>query len=61
MALGQQLGKLRVFALTEPLHGSHSVAPETCARRDGDEWVHLFLLERSAETAALIARFLQQG
>jgi glutaryl-CoA dehydrogenase len=27
------------FALTEPLHGSDSVALETTARRDGDSWV----------------------
>jgi glutaryl-CoA dehydrogenase len=27
------------FALTEPDHGSDSVALETSARRDGDEWV----------------------
>ena len=27
------------FALTEPLHGSDSVALETSARRDGDSWV----------------------
>ena len=27
------------FALTEPQHGSDSVALETSARRDGDEWV----------------------
>ncbi|HEU0101010.1 MAG TPA: acyl-CoA dehydrogenase family protein [Mycobacteriales bacterium] len=27
------------FALTEPLHGSDSVALETTARREGDEWV----------------------
>ncbi len=27
------------FALTEPDHGSDSVALETVARRDGDEWV----------------------
>ena len=34
-----QLDKLGAFALTEPLHGSDSVALETSARRDGDEWV----------------------
>ena len=33
------LDKLGAFALTEPLHGSDSVALETSARRDGDEWV----------------------
>jgi glutaryl-CoA dehydrogenase len=33
------LEKLGAFALTEPLHGSDSVALETSARRDGDEWV----------------------
>jgi glutaryl-CoA dehydrogenase len=33
------LEKLGTFALTEPLHGSDSVALETSARRDGDEWV----------------------
>ena len=27
------------FALTEPLHGSDSVALESTARRDGDDWV----------------------
>jgi glutaryl-CoA dehydrogenase len=31
--------KLGAFALTEPLHGSDSVALETEARRDGDEYV----------------------
>src|SRR6266508_4643226 len=35
----EALGKLGAFALTEPLHGSDSVALETSARRDGDEWV----------------------
>jgi glutaryl-CoA dehydrogenase len=34
-----QLDKLGAFALTEPLHGSDSVALETSARRDGDEWI----------------------
>ena len=33
------LEKLGAFALTEPPHGSDSVALETSARRDGDEWV----------------------
>src|SRR6266542_1250313 len=33
------LEKLGAFALTEPLHGSYSVALETTARRDGDTWV----------------------
>jgi glutaryl-CoA dehydrogenase len=33
------LDKLGAFALTEPLHGSDSVALETSARREGDEWV----------------------
>ena len=34
-----RLEKLGAFALTEPLHGSDSVALETSARRDGAEWV----------------------
>jgi glutaryl-CoA dehydrogenase len=34
-----QLDKLGAFALTEPLHGSDSVALDSSARRDGDEWV----------------------
>jgi glutaryl-CoA dehydrogenase len=34
-----RLDKIGAFALTEPLHGSDSVALETSARRDGDEWV----------------------
>lgn len=33
------LDKLGAFALTEPNHGSDSVALETSARRDGDSWV----------------------
>jgi glutaryl-CoA dehydrogenase len=33
------LDKLGAFALTEPDHGSDSVALETSARREGDEWV----------------------
>jgi glutaryl-CoA dehydrogenase len=33
-----QLTKLGAFALTEPTHGSDSVALETTARRDGDTW-----------------------
>lgn len=33
------LNKIGAFALTEPDHGSDSVALETTARRDGDEWV----------------------
>jgi glutaryl-CoA dehydrogenase len=31
--------KLGAFALTEPEHGSDSVALETSARREGDQWV----------------------
>jgi glutaryl-CoA dehydrogenase len=34
-----RLEKLGAFALTEPDHGSDSVALETTARRDGDEYV----------------------
>ena len=34
-----RLEKLGPFALTEPLHGSDSVALETSARRDGGDWV----------------------
>jgi glutaryl-CoA dehydrogenase len=34
-----RLEKLGAFALTEPNHGSDSVALETSARRDGDEYV----------------------
>jgi glutaryl-CoA dehydrogenase len=33
------MDKLGAFALTEPGHGSDSVALETSARRDGDSWV----------------------
>ncbi|HKF31136.1 MAG TPA: acyl-CoA dehydrogenase family protein [Jatrophihabitantaceae bacterium] len=33
-----QLTKIGAFALTEPTHGSDSVALETTARRDGDTW-----------------------
>jgi glutaryl-CoA dehydrogenase len=34
-----RLDQLGAFALTEPAHGSDSVALETAARRDGDVWV----------------------
>ncbi len=34
-----QLAAIGAFALTEPTHGSDSVALETTARRDGDSWV----------------------
>ncbi len=34
-----RLEKLGAFALTEPLHGSDSVALETSAQRRGDEWL----------------------
>src|ERR1700750_3420164 len=34
-----RLDKVGAFALTEPAHGSDSVALETAARRDGDGWV----------------------
>lgn len=34
-----KLDKIGSFALTEPNHGSDSVALETTARRDGDQWV----------------------
>ena len=33
-----QLNKIGAFDLTEPTHGSDSVALETTARRDGDTW-----------------------
>ena len=33
------MGKLGAFALTEPDHGSDSIALETSARRDGQHWV----------------------
>jgi glutaryl-CoA dehydrogenase len=33
-----RVAKIGAFALTEPAHGSDSVALETSARRDGDEW-----------------------
>jgi len=34
-----RLEKIGAFALTEPEHGSDSIALEASARRDGDEWV----------------------
>jgi glutaryl-CoA dehydrogenase len=34
-----RLEEIGAFALTEPNHGSDSVALETAARRDGDAWV----------------------
>src|SRR3954454_3329361 len=34
-----RLDKIGAFALTEPAHGSDSVALETAARREGDGWV----------------------
>jgi glutaryl-CoA dehydrogenase len=34
-----RLDAIGAFALTEPAHGSDSVALETTARREGDEWV----------------------
>src|SRR3954470_5620166 len=33
-----RLEKIGAFALTEPMHGSDSVALESSARRDGDGW-----------------------
>jgi len=33
------MDRLGAFALTEPEHGSDSIALETTARRDGDDWV----------------------
>src|SRR5690348_18393101 len=33
------MDKLGAFALTEPEHGSDSVALETSARREGESWV----------------------
>jgi glutaryl-CoA dehydrogenase len=33
------MDKLGAFALTEPHHGSDSIALETTARRDGDHWI----------------------
>jgi len=33
------LDKIGAFALTEPEHGSDSIALQTTARRDGDHWV----------------------
>ncbi len=33
------LDKIGAFALTEPEHGSDSIALETTARRDGDHWI----------------------
>ena len=33
------LGKIGAFALTEPDHGSDSVALETSARREGDSYI----------------------
>ena len=33
------LDKIGAFALTEPNHGSDSVALETTVHRDGDAWV----------------------
>lgn len=34
-----KLKKIGAFALTEPEHGSDSVALETSARREGDNWI----------------------
>ena len=34
-----RLEKIGAFALTEPAHGSDSVALETIARRDGNDWI----------------------
>jgi glutaryl-CoA dehydrogenase len=34
-----RLDKIGAFALTEPAHGSDSIALESSAQRDGDEWV----------------------
>jgi glutaryl-CoA dehydrogenase len=34
-----RLEAVGAFALTEPAHGSDSVALETSARRDGDDWI----------------------
>ncbi len=34
-----KVDKIGAFGLTEPKHGSDSVALETTARRDGDDWI----------------------
>jgi glutaryl-CoA dehydrogenase len=34
-----RLEKIGAFALTEPEHGSDSIALESSARRDGDDWI----------------------
>ena len=34
-----RMEKIGAFALTEPIHGSDSIALETTARRDGNSWV----------------------
>src|ERR671921_2594761 len=34
-----KLEAIGAFALTEPDHGSDSIALETSARRDGDDWI----------------------
>lgn len=61
-----KLEKTGAFALTEPDHGSDSVALETSARRDGDHWVlngHKRWIGNghAADVVVLFARNVEDG
>ncbi|MFI7495600.1 acyl-CoA dehydrogenase family protein [Kocuria sp. M4R2S49] len=61
-----QLEKTGAFALTEPEHGSDSVALETSARREGEEWVingHKRWIGNghAADVVVLFARNVEDG